>query len=103
MDHPKELNFTDLDVPVASLLRRGQQGPMHRSWTRVQFEVPDAHEASKAVEAWLTGNCSSGWETYQYQSPRGKNSEHIMVVKFENRDEALMFKLRGGHQAWEIT
>lgn len=101
MEKPTNLSFTDFEVPVDSLFRRAQQGPMNLAWTRTQFAVPDSYEAPKAVELWLTENTPGKWATYSYQSPKGKSSDFIMVVRFEDKNDALMFKLRGGHQAFE--
>jgi hypothetical protein len=58
-------------------------------------------EAFKAVREWLVSNCGGDWREHHFSDPRSKNNELTMIVKFENRDDALMFKLRGGHQAWQ--
>ena len=101
MEKPTSLSFTDFEIPVDTLFRRAQQGPMNLAWTRTQFTIPDGYDAPRAVETWLGENCPGKWATYNYQSPKGKTNEHIMVVRFEDRNDALMFKLRGGHQAWD--
>lgn len=101
MEKPTNLIFTDFEVPVNRLFRRSQQGPMNLTWTRTQFTIPDSYEAPKKVEEWLSENTPGRWATYSYQNPKSKNSDYVMVVRFEDKNDALMFKLRGGHQAWE--
>lgn len=101
MEKPVNISFTDFEIPVEVLFRKTSQGPMNLSWTRTQFAVPDGYEAPKAVETWLVENCPGRWATYSYQSPKGKGGDYIMVVRFEDKNDALMFKLRGGHQAYE--
>lgn len=101
MDKPTSLAFTDFEVPLSSLFRRNKQGPMNLTWTRVQFMIPDGYEAPKSVEEWLTENTPGEWQTFHYNSPKGKTNEFVMVVRFKDKNDALMFKLRGGHQAWE--
>ena len=101
MDKPTEVSFTDLDVPIQSLFRRASQGPMNLCWTRTQFNIPDSYDAAKAVEMWLIEHCPGRWQAYHYVSPKGKGEDQVMVVRFEDKNDALMFKLRGGHQAWQ--
>lgn len=101
MEKPTTLSFTDLEVPVDSLFRRAEQGPMNLTWTRTQFAIPDTYNAPRAIEAWLGENCPGRWAAYSYQDPKGKGEDHVMVVRFEDKNDALMFKLRGGHQAFE--
>jgi hypothetical protein len=104
MKQPEVIRFTDLEVSTRELLRLNQQGPMNLSWTRVQFIVPDSWDAVKKVQEWLKENCPGEWSSYNFQHPKSKKSgEYTMVVRFEDNNDALMFKLRGGHQAWQIS
>lgn len=101
MDKPTSITFTDFEVPLDTILRHSQQGPMDLRWTRTQFTIPDGYDAPRAVEAWLVENCPGRWQTYHYHSPKGRDDGYSMVVRFEDKNDALMFKLRGGHQAWD--
>jgi hypothetical protein len=101
MEKPTNLTFTDFEVQTDKLFRRSLSGPMKKSWTRTQFQLPDTFEAAKEVENWLMENTPGKWAYYTYKNPKGKADGHIMVVRFEDKNDALMFKLRGGHQAWE--
>ena len=74
---------------------------MNLSWTRVQFPIPDGWEGSKKIQEWLEENCPGRWSTYSYQNPKSKSGENIMVIRFENKNDALMFKLKDGHKAWQ--
>lgn len=102
MSIPESLTFTDYEVPTAAIFKQRQESsPMNRAWTRVQFAVPDSWEASRRVVDWLNENCPNRYCFYCYQNPRGSGPDYIMVVRFEDKNDALIFKLRGGHQAWE--
>lgn len=104
MEQPANISFTDLEVTTSSLLQAGHSGPMKLDWTRVQFILPDSWDAGKKVQDWLRDNCPGIWQAYSYQHPKHKKTgEHLMVVRFEDKNDALMFKLRGGHQAWQIS
>lgn len=101
MEKPINLTFTDFEVPVEQIFRRAHQGPMNTTWTRTQFSVPDGFEAPRKVEEWIIRNTPGRWASYSYQNPKDKRHDYIMVVRFEDKNDALLFKLRGGHQAWE--
>jgi len=74
---------------------------MNPSWTRVLFTIPNGWDASEAIKDWMASNTPGEWQAYTYQNPKGKSNDYIMVVRFQDKNDALMFKLRGGHQAWE--
>lgn len=101
MEKPTNLTFTDFEVQTDKLFRKSLTGPMNRSWTRTQFQVPDNFESAKLVEDWLVENTPGKWAYFIYKTVRGRPDEYTMVVRFEDKNDALMFKLRGGHQAWE--
>lgn len=103
MEKPTSVKFTDFEIPVGSLFRASKYGPMSTSWVRTQFSIPDVFEAPKSIESWLRENCPGEWASYHYTSPKGKGGECVMVVRFADKNDALMFKLRGGHQAFENT
>ena len=50
---------------------------------------------------WMKDNTPGKWQAYSYSNPKGKAQDYIMVVRFMDKNDALMFKLRGGHQSWE--
>jgi hypothetical protein len=101
MNKPDVLKFTDYDVNVKALTYQLPQSLAPSDWTRVKFTVPGTHEAPKQVCEWLVSNCVGDWRQHNFPDPKSKNNERTMVVKFQSRDDALMFKLRGGHQAWQ--
>lgn len=101
MENPTSLQFTDFEILTSSLFRQAKNGPMNPSWTRVQFAIPDNWEAHISVEKWIDDNITGRWASYHYLNPKGKRDDYVMVVRFEDKNDALMFKLSGGHQAWE--
>ena len=101
---PKVIQFEGLELPIESFDQ--QEGtfskPVPTTWKRVQFSIPDGYTSAKAVEEWLKVNCPNRWASYHYQNPKQKaQGDRVMVVRFEDKNDALLFKLRGGHQAWE--
>lgn len=99
---PISIKFDDIEIPTSSITRTlSNKAPCPASWLRVQFPIPDPWDAPTKVEEWLNENCPNGWRSYHYQNPKNQSSEHIMVVRFEDKNDAIFFKLRGGHQAWE--
>lgn len=101
---PLDVVFDGLEVPVQDIISgQGKRRPIPANWQRVQFPIPDGYTSAKAVEEWLTNNCPNDWTSYHYNNPKNKNSnERIMIVRFQDKNDALLFKLRGGHQAWEL-
>ena len=101
MEKPVSLSFTDLDLPIEHLFKHVPSGPMSPTWTRVQFTLPDPYDSVKIVEDWLKQNCPGSWTFYTYSNPGNKKHDFIMVIRFEDKNDAILFKLRGGHQSWE--
>lgn len=102
MEKPTVLSFTDFEIPTDRLVQSQFSGPINPKWTRVQFKISDAYEACQRVEEWLKNNCPGRWSAYAYSDPKSRNYESIMVVRFEDKNDAIMFKLRDGHQSWQV-
>lgn len=100
METPQSLVFTDFEIPLDQLFQHAK-GPMNLSWTRVQFLIPDGWNAPQVIQKWMTDNTPGDWQAYHYSNPKGKDNDFVMVVRFRDKNDALMFKLRGGHQAHE--
>lgn len=97
-----EIEFTGLTIPINKLVKHNNiNPPSPKSWIRVCFIVPDPFKSVELVEKWLYDNISSEWRSFTFNDPIKYDICH-MVVKFKNHDDALIFKLSGGHQAFEI-
>ena len=109
MQPPKEIKFTNFVMNEHDLKRVSTAGittPVTPEWSRVHFTVPTSRDAVTAVYDWLEQNCSGMWSSYKYYESNGTgghsfSSEYRMIVSFESVDDALLFKLRDGHLAWE--
>lgn len=104
LETPETVEFDGLSLPVSAVLRAkgNSKGPVPSSWQRVAFPIPDGYTSARAVEEWLGQHCPNRWASYHYNNPKQKiTGDRIMVVRFEDKNDALLFKLRGGHQAWE--
>lgn len=100
MKSPKTIKFSDLEIkPIDLDSHHTRTGIIPQSWTRVQFTLPSDWQSIEKVSKWLADNSSDDWASYNY-SLDTKN-ERVMVVKFKDKNDALMFKLRGGHQCWQ--
>jgi hypothetical protein len=71
------------------------------SWVRVEIDLPNPYDNAKKICEWLEKNVTKHWASYDYKRS-GKKTEHKMVLYFEDVNDALFFKLRGGHKAWEL-
>lgn len=78
------------DLPVAII---------PTEWKRVIIDVPDTYSAPSKVNEWLAENCINGYASYEFSDP--VTYDGVMVIRFEDVNDALMFKLRDGHKAWE--
>lgn len=95
----KNLSFTGLEVD-ANRLKAFTHRPQRLDWTRVQFKFDaDVWEGCARVVNWLKANCPGDWDYYSFTEPSGTNT--VMVVRFKEKNDALMFKLQDGHQSWK--
>lgn len=99
MEQPKTIKFSGLEINTKELDQRPNRGPMDRTWVRVQFTIPECYEAPDKVREWLVQNVLHHWSLYVYSDPT--DMSYKMVIRFSDRNDALMFKLKGGHQIWE--
>ena len=102
MKLPKTIKFTDLEItPVECGGANHFTGLTPTSWTRVEFTIPTSYDALSSVQTWLQDNSANPWSIYDYSSK--DRSQRTVVVRFKDKNDALMFKLRGGHQCWQDT
>lgn len=103
MIQPEIVEFDGASINVQNVLRPSYRnvGPVSNSWSRTAFEVPDGYTAPRIVDEWLRDNCKGRWTSVHFHNPRNKGHGHTMVVRFEDRNDALLFKLRDGHKSWE--
>lgn len=96
---PKSIvKFSDSDYLISDIDDRSRS-ILPRSWIRVEFKVPDDYVASETVLKWVKENHSDEWGYYSYKD----GEERQVVIKFKDMNDALMFKLRGGHQCWKTS
>lgn len=102
MHKPTSIKFDDVEYSIKDIYQTlGSRGPAPNVWIRVKFTIPEPYDAPRQIEEWLRANCPNAWRSYNYRDPRNKNDAYVMVVRFQDKNDALFFKLRGGHQAWE--
>jgi hypothetical protein len=99
MKLPQVIKFQDLDIPSSELRPESTGGPMPENWTRVEFKLPDKGK-SETITEWLRDNIAGNWTHYVYQEAQGVHPLVAMTVRFQDKNDAMMFKLRGGHQCW---
>lgn len=98
-----KLEFTDYTVYSNQLLRQNRKVALaDSSWTRVKIFVPDGY-SSKKVEDWIEENLTSAYYCYTYANRTydKKQNGYTMILRFKENNDALMFKLQGGHQAYQ--
>ena len=68
-------------------------------WTRIEVPVPqEYYHGSEIVDKWIEKNLYGRWGMIERTQRRGEN---LLIICFEFENDALMFKLLGGHEAWE--
>lgn len=101
------VKFTELEFDSKEVLHPSKRvpKPWPISWTRIEIEIPDFWEAPGKIEKWVEKNVAEGeWDWFIRQESTAGSSwsdSHIMVLGFEKENDALMFKLSGGSEAWE--
>lgn len=103
MNKPTEVKFSNLVLTGSKLEDyRAPEGHIanRTSWTRTVFNVPTSRDAVHQVYEWLAYNCQGQYSAYKFHDTTSY-TEYKMVVRFENKNDAILFKLQDGHRAWE--
>lgn len=61
-------------------------------WSRVVFRLSTEKSRLDNVHAWLYKNAKGIWSLYKYHES-GSYSEYVVVIRFAERNDALLFKL----------
>jgi hypothetical protein len=98
----KELiEFTNDPIIVEELFNKKKVKTFwDQTWARLEINLPDPFQNITKIYGWIEKNATKRWGAYEYRRPGRK--EYNMVIFFEDMNDALFFKLRGGHRAWEI-
>lgn len=80
--------------------------PWPKHWTRVQITLPRQREAYRQVINWIEENLQDLYgATYvigdEDVGTKTDRNRIRAVFAFANSNDALMFKLQGGHKAYE--
>ncbi len=103
MRKPPQVKFTGLTLSPTDLKETSNAGITNivdNSWKRVHFSVPTARDAIQHVYDWLKTNCKGQYSAYKFHDSNNY-TEYKMVVRFEDKNDAIIFKLQDGHRAWE--
>lgn len=103
MRKPPQVKFTGLTLSATDLKEASNAGitdVIDNNWKRVHFTVPTARDAIQHVYDWLKANCKGQYSAYKFHDSHSY-TEYKMVVRFEDKNDAIIFKLQDGHKAWE--
>jgi len=111
------VQFYERTINNDDLLQKGGRTnkPWPVNWTRMEIEIPDTYDAPDQIIKFINNDMEcSRWGYFTYTDDDKKNSfvsdnsflydiagKNIMVIGFEEEEDATMFKLMGGHEAWE--
>lgn len=104
------VKFFDLEVDPTNLVKPHGRRAKHawgKHWTRIQVEIPEQHTAPGKIAAWIEENLSGGLYGLFYKEDKNNPSEsqweknYILIIGFEDENDAIMFKLLDGHKAYE--
>jgi hypothetical protein len=99
---PKAVDLGDGLVEVSTLKKTSKRVffPIPHEWTRVQFSIPPSQDAIRNIKDWLDEKNKGRYSIYKYTSPQKQQNMDRIVINFELRNDALMFKLKDGFQSW---
>jgi len=103
MQKPSKVVFSGLTLEGSKLARVTNPGSyqmIDTSWARLTFIVPTAGNAIQDVHDWLAKNCNGAYSMFKFHDQRSY-SDYQVVVRFEDKNDAILFKLQDGHRAWE--
>jgi len=86
----------EFEVDPRSLLERRHMGPIPLDWTRHQF-VTDGNYSDMVLTTWLTDNMHGRFSVSSTSITKG----FLVVVGFEQVNDAVMFRLMDGETAWQ--
>lgn len=100
---PKEIDFGDGPISVSNIrmVTRRYYAPIPRTWSRVQFQMPYDFDAVSKIRDWLETNLTGRYMLYHFTKNAPDERPETVVIRFESRNDALMFKLKDGHNAWQ--
>ncbi len=93
---PPVVRFTGLDIRPEELNRR-VKGPIPLHWTRHQFLLEDDYvDPEWSMTSWINRNLTGRWTISSFHGLKGT----IVVLGFENGNDAVMFRFLEGETAW---
>lgn len=94
---PAEVKFTGLTI-LSTELNRAVVGPIPLHWTRHQFLLADEyfHPENWSFVSWINRNLNGRYNVSVAYVPKGS----VVVIGFENDNDAVMFRLLEGETAW---
>jgi hypothetical protein len=92
------IKFTGLEIP-ADAFERVRRKPAHQDWHRIEFQL-DEDITVQSIRSWLLDTYDMGWQMYEYNHPDTHHT--IVIIRFQDRNHALMFKLQNGMRAGKI-
>lgn len=99
-----KIQFTDYELNSEDIIKMNPNridAPWNPEWTRVEVVAGNFWMDNDKLIQFIEENIQNGaWDYYSYQNSAPSYSQTI-VVGFEHPDDAIMFKLRGGHKILE--
>lgn len=94
----QEINFTNYIINTGDIIdSRLIRGVCPRHWTRVQLTVEGIYTVT-TIKSWINENLSRMYHYYTYADDVGHSL--TLVIRFEDKDEALLFKLCSSNEDW---
>jgi hypothetical protein len=92
---PSVVHFTGADFDP-KLLSRRLRAPTPADWIRHQFTTDGFVDPEWNISEWLTNNLFGRWTLNFGMTLNGM----VIVVGFEQANDAVMFRLMEGETAW---
>lgn len=90
---PDTVAFTDLELnPREMMWFRVVEGPFPASWAKLLLPPP-SHAATRSVIQWTLENVNGRFGVI--------DSYPNSAIYFEDTNDAILFRLKDGHEAWK--
>lgn len=94
----KDIKFSGLTISgrKAAEIRKPWGSPfmaVDPSWARLSYKIKQGPSLQDRIDSWLAANCKARYLTYTYFG--ATYTENHLIIRFEDVNDAVMFKLQG--------
>ena len=92
--------YGDFEINPQSLFRYRKNVPIPYDWERISFHIDDLDGMNWLLPKWIETNMMGNFIINTNQVNFYKKYSVLIIIGFEQINDAIMFKLMDGHNAW---